>query len=1130
MRKLTRTFGFFALFYGITAVLLFFQNCGQRPLNTLDRVPAQSPFFAKRVHLTKATYSAKIAAGESLEDSKDNVPVSVIIDNKCALEQCAQEPADSTAVSCALVRNGMIEAMRDLNQAYSWEVRASSTEQSVETYLQRHQPDQDCIIGVSIVRAYKASQASFEDPGTAQQYHHQTLRTPEALAFFDTQNLAQVKVGVVDTGVDNTHEDLKNLPGFIDWPFNAAHCTSICNFHGTFVAGIIAAGKGNGLGGYGIARNALIRSYRVGNAKGEIETTELYNALNFAISDKVEILNLSLGGSSLVDQSIQDAIVRLIEADTLVVVAAGNSGVNIDTSPTYPASFNYDGQINVAAASPQSVDASAAGPFNVTNSPIVLDSYSNYSGSTVHIAAPGQAIYSTSPGGLYGRASGTSFATPMVVAAATLLKGYMKGKGYTNVSASLLKDLLIESGRTVSNLTGKVKDSKYLDLVGMMTTAKGFMETMSTNPVSISIMSSNTVTVGANKFVRVQIEVRGGNPTAGQIVKVYTNRAFLNESYTNLSCAIVQERQFCEFDVPFSSLFVDPEIYFALVMPSGTRIADLSVPKANLELGDREAANLDGEIIFTRAIGGYAHIEGWACLKGFADPIDIEVREGSAAAPVIRKIRTVRQARGDFFNRCTAPGIDFGFSYRVPQDALNDGRDKSYFFKAIHAATGKTLNLPVLTYQPMHNDPRAPEYASSVFISSTLSEARPQVNFTRKEMSNWVLTLEGTACYWASRKPATFTVGYEDSDLAAVFPTLHQMTSQFQNEPVAVQAEAKIKWVNYNWQVKNTGAYSGFDSSKGSSGCGGSFSDISYPCSFQDSRLPSAGVKFLSPMPAIVENPGQNMSMFLNHPIGIGFVTVTPDRDAGDGCPVPSGFSVTVDYKPWISSILFGAGYAFREDKITEAQARSVFTANQLAFFTNTAPITDFNSLRFSSRAIMPKLYFYGSGLHRLEGDLTSGISLFHNYNSFLFLSGTANSTWTPVSRPGFPSTHVWYSSPNVFASPALGAGLVEIYNTGPLALPKPNARQAFVRLAYDNASAFGELGTDLRLEFSINGSGVWYEAPMDVGYQTKVTGVITGALAADIDLPAPANSIQWRLRANGQNNLRFYVFGFMTQ
>lgn len=1128
-RKFTRTFGFFALFYGITAVLLFFQNCGQRPLETVDRVPVQSPFFAQRVHLTKASYADKIAAGQKIEDDS-NVPVSVIIDNKCALEQCAQEQDENASLTCPLIKGRMIEALKDGRQAYDWEVRSNSTEASVEAYLRRSQVDQDCVLGLSIARDYKASQALTSiDPAIAQQYHHEILKTAEALQAFGP--LSNVTVGVIDTGIDKTHSELAHLTSLYDWPLNSTKCATICNFHGTFVGGIIAARRDNSIGGYGIAPNAELKSYRIGDANGNLTSTELYNALTYALSDKVEILNLSLGGSGLIDQSVQDGIVRLIQANTLVVVAAGNDGRNISNAPIYPASFNYDGQVNVGAASPDSVDPLAPGPYNVKTSPISRDGYSNYSSAIVHIAAPGQAIYSTAPGDLFAKASGTSFATPMVSAALALLKGSLKAKGYPTVSAPILKGLLLESGRSLPQLNGQIKDGKFLDLLSLAQAAKRFVDTMTTNPVAVSIMSSSTVTVGANKFVRVQVEVRGGNPSAGQIIKVYSNRAFLNESNLNLTCAIVQERQFCDFDVPYNALYAEPELYFVLRSSSGTNLADLVVPKTSLELGDRNAAPLLGAIVATRAVPGYAHIEGWACLKGFADQINIEVREGSPTNAPVRYLKTVRQARGDYFSRCEAPSIDFGFTYIVPPDKVTDGYDKVYFFRAIHPGTGKTLDIPVHTYLPKHNDTQPASYQSALFIPKELNEVKPEVRITLREFSNGLLKVGGTACYRNRYLPATFTVDLGRGDLLAFFPALHKEINNSQFS--ARVAQANVASLSNEWALKNGGAHQ-IPNANGRIACSGSFSDISYPCGLEDSRLPKP-LSFLAPMPVIKQElrPAQGDQprkdeMITNTQTGAGLITVTPWADAGDGCPAPSAFYFEIDFKPWIERLKLNTNVFYRSDLVTEAQAKNILGPQQ-KYALQPAPVSDFSQVSYSTRALTPILHFYGMGTSDANQDFQPGLKIFPEPIDFDVAFATAShrfsANWIEEPRTGALPVLLWGTPLNVPVALGAGAGLTTVWESGSIGFP--SSTRAMAALGFTGGTAFGTLGTDLRLEFMINGNGTWYEAPIDVGSQNSMSGQIAGTLKVDFDFPAPATSIQWRLRSTGANVLTIDKFGF---
>src|SRR5207253_416523 len=120
-----------------------------------------------------------------------------------------------------------------------------------------------------------------------------------------------------------------------------------------------------------------------------------------------------------------DAVQATEKKGVLFVVAAGNDRSNIDTQwglHTYPASLNTDNMIAVAA----------------TNDKDELAFFSNYGKKTVHLAAPGEKVYSTIPGNQYKAYSGTSMACPHVAGAAALVWSKHPSWTYKQVKKALL--------------------------------------------------------------------------------------------------------------------------------------------------------------------------------------------------------------------------------------------------------------------------------------------------------------------------------------------------------------------------------------------------------------------------------------------------------------------------------------------------------------------------------------------------------------------------------------------------------------------------------------------------------------------------------------------------------------------
>ncbi|WP_059172229.1 S8 family serine peptidase [Bacillus sp. FJAT-27445] len=237
-----------------------------------------------------------------------------------------------------------------------------------------------------------------EDPKAASQYHVNMLNLAKA------QSLAgkyQVTVAVIDQGIDTNHPDLKGklLPSYNTvTPMNQGSP----DFHGTHVAGIIAAAKDNGIGGYGVNPNAKILPIDVFDRAWGASDFAIAEGILYAINKGAKVINMSLGGS-MPSPLIEDAIKKALEKNIVVVAAAGNTGNDM---LSYPAAF--EGVISVG---------------NI-NSQKKLSTSSSF-GTTVDVVAPGEEIYSTiyeyERKSSFRKLTGTSMAAPMVAGAASLL-------------------------------------------------------------------------------------------------------------------------------------------------------------------------------------------------------------------------------------------------------------------------------------------------------------------------------------------------------------------------------------------------------------------------------------------------------------------------------------------------------------------------------------------------------------------------------------------------------------------------------------------------------------------------------------------------------------------------------------
>lgn len=207
-------------------------------------------------------------------------------------------------------------------------------------------------------------------------------------------------VAVVDSGVDGDHPDLAGqlTSAGHDFVTGAGDGRVDENSHGTHVAGVVAAVRGNSLGVAGLAPRARVMPVRVLDADGAGWSSDIASGITYAVDHGADVVNLSLGGP-YADPVTERAVGYAISRGVAVVAAVGNDGEN-GSPRTYPAA--YAGVIAVAAADRSDI----------------VPSYSNV-GDYVDVAAPGSRIVSTVVGG-YGSMSGTSMAAPFVSATAAL--------------------------------------------------------------------------------------------------------------------------------------------------------------------------------------------------------------------------------------------------------------------------------------------------------------------------------------------------------------------------------------------------------------------------------------------------------------------------------------------------------------------------------------------------------------------------------------------------------------------------------------------------------------------------------------------------------------------------------------
>ncbi|MDP3836916.1 MAG: S8 family serine peptidase [bacterium] len=321
--------------------------------------------------------------------------------------------------------------------------------------------------------------ASFlpNDPYFSNQWYLTRIKAPAAWEKINRS--PNIVIAVIDAGVQIDHPDLKDniwvnsreIPGngidddrngFIDdingWDFVTNTPDPSPKFdegwtesgisHGTMVAGIIAAAGDNRQGIAGLTWRAQLMPLRALNDKGEGSVGSVIRAIDYAVNNGADIINLSFVGFTY-SQALHDAIARAYNAGVIVVAAAGNEqddgvGYNTDQNPIYPAC--YDGvngeNMVIGVAATDALDQKA--------------DFSSYGFKCVDITAPGVSFFSAITYGgnpqerdryYDGFWSGTSMATPVITGTLALI-----AEANPHLRPTEIVNILLQSTDNISRL------------------------------------------------------------------------------------------------------------------------------------------------------------------------------------------------------------------------------------------------------------------------------------------------------------------------------------------------------------------------------------------------------------------------------------------------------------------------------------------------------------------------------------------------------------------------------------------------------------------------------------------------------------------------------------------------------
>lgn len=233
--------------------------------------------------------------------------------------------------------------------------------------------------------------------------------------------------------------------------------------HGTHVAGIIAADRSNSIGVKGISSNARIMVVRA-VPDGDEYDKDIALGIRYAVDNGAKVINTSFGKYfSTNPEWVIDAIKYAAENDVLIVNAAGNEGLDLDSNRVYPNDQDPTNTTEIAD------NFLTVGALNYEYGSGLVADFSNYGKTNVDVFAPGTKIWSTTPNDEYEYLQGTSMASPAVAGIAAIIRGY-----YPQLSAAQVKQVIMDSGLTtnatviVGGNTSNTEKFKNLSTSGKM--------------------------------------------------------------------------------------------------------------------------------------------------------------------------------------------------------------------------------------------------------------------------------------------------------------------------------------------------------------------------------------------------------------------------------------------------------------------------------------------------------------------------------------------------------------------------------------------------------------------------------------------------------------------------------------
>lgn len=250
-----------------------------------------------------------------------------------------------------------------------------------------------------------------------------------------------VRIGIIDTGIDANHIELKNrIRDYANFTGGSTDDVNDENGHGTHISGILCAER-NGVGVIGVAPKADLYVAKAFDADGKTDYECIEKSVNWLIDKRVDVINMSFSSSGA-NKQYAELIKKAYNNGICMICAAGNEGNLGGNTIGYPARFAETVAVSAVDINKNIADFSSRG-------------------NAAEICAAGINIYSCYPGGTYATLSGTSMATPIIAGAVAILQGKCILRYNRRLTPDEVRLLLNIYTEYLSSGRGRDKNSGY---------------------------------------------------------------------------------------------------------------------------------------------------------------------------------------------------------------------------------------------------------------------------------------------------------------------------------------------------------------------------------------------------------------------------------------------------------------------------------------------------------------------------------------------------------------------------------------------------------------------------------------------------------------------------------------------